>query len=126
MRQITSGDAYVGDRLVACFELARTFESRPRNIGTGHRLVLRDFGGERQATIEFPKIHCPEFRSKLQRMIDAQVSIDERRRLRDQGLAGIAVVLRYDDGSLLEGSVGPPSFAFQPAEGATFPVGLAA
>lgn len=126
MQQISSGDAYVGDRLVARFELARTFESRPRNIATGHRVVLRDFGGERQAFIEFPQIYCSEFRSKLQRMVDAQVSLDERRRLRDEGPSGIAVVLDEDDGSLLEGSVRPPSFASQPAEGATFPIGLAA
>jgi hypothetical protein len=126
MERITTGDASVGDKLVASFEMTRTFESRPRNVGTGHRVVLRDFGGERQAFVEFPEIYCAEFRSGLQRMIDAQASIDERRRLRTEGHDGVAVILREDDGSVVDGSVLPPSFAFQPAEKARFPIGLAA
>jgi hypothetical protein len=124
MEEVTTGRTYIDGIAVATFELTRTFESRPVPIAAAHQTIYRDLGGERQAFIEFPDIYCPELRARLQRMIDAQVSVDERRRLRDEGKAGVALVLEQEDGSGLDGAVGPPLFAHQPADRTRFPISL--
>jgi hypothetical protein len=121
----TTGHALIDGQLVASYELTRRFHSRPVAIPTGHRISYRDLGGEGQASIIFPEIFSESLRSKLQRMIDAQVSVDERRRLRSEG-PGVLVQLESDDGSPLQAAVRPPSFPYQPADRASFPVSIAA
>jgi hypothetical protein len=121
----TTGNVLIDGHLAATYELTRRFYSRPVAIPTGHRTTYRDLGGESQASIIFPEIFSDGLRSKLQRMIDAQVSVDERRRLRSEG-GGILVQLEPEDGSPVQAAVGPPSFPYQPAHRASFPVSIAA
>jgi hypothetical protein len=121
----TTGNVLIDGHLAAIYELTRRFQSRPVAIPVGHRITYRDLGGEGHASIVFPEIFSDALRSKLQRMIDAQVSIEERRRLRSEG-GGVLVQLVPHDGSPLQAAVGPPSFPYQPADRASFPVSIAA
>ena len=91
----------------------------------GRRNDVVDRGGEGQAYVTFPEIYSDELRSRLQAMIAAQTSLDARRLLRDQGGNAIAIVLEQADGSALHASVGPPRFAYQAVEDASFPITLA-
>jgi hypothetical protein len=125
VEQQTTGTVLVDGYVAAIYELTRRFHSRPVAIPTGHRITHRDLGGEGQASIIFPEIFSDALRSKLQRMIDAQVSVEERRRLRSEG-GGVLVQLEQEDGSPMQAAVGPPSFPYQPADRASFPVSIAA
>lgn len=125
--EITStGNVLVGSRAVATYELIRTYEPRIVDVGTGPRTVLRDLGRESQAYVAFPEIYDADLRSRLQTMIDVQVSVEARRSLRDQRADRVVLQLERDDGSAVDASVAPPSLPHRRADHTWFPVSLGA
>lgn len=125
MQQTSRGDALIDGKCVASYELTRTYEPRPVRIPVGHRYKIVDRGVETQAYVVFPEIYEATFSARLQAMIDAQVDLAARRRLRDEGANSFLVTLAGRDQHAVEGIVTPPSFARQIVHDAVFPISLA-